>query len=622
MDFYVDLDEDLFEAPKPEKVRLSAAEKMMQWKLAMERKRLEAKRNFEEWWQLKPVRTPSEVLSTLAKVQIVLFLHDWDTLSPLRRTEKELGYIASCHSRNDEKELMKHVKTESYLLTFGKCTDVQAAAMLAAFNSGPLEFRDHAPLELIQRACKDYLAGAGPAGDIRDITCTFSSSSVTDGDVLPTDVCAEVYGTLFPCHRCSAPHTLQQVFHHKGVNGRQVRYELCFSCWDDRDVVRENRTLHALHDISGENFAHVKSVLSQAKISASIPDCTVANDLTADRRTLLALFTVYAIDVFAYLDRNALDRSELVSFTWHKILSKMHASLTRRCLCVELVMALDGTWVVPIIYNPVLDGFLVDRRQFKLPHRSAELGSQLMRGHLRNALVASIVVTHESGEEMPDASSEAIRWVCEMLAGLDECHIGELHVTQVDPRFEGVATAFDRAMRRNRPQQLSMSFNSDERFRQVITLDGFLLDGALRSIEEIQFSVASSQGSVVPAWKQILFLTPCVRKLGIHYAINESAQASGLRYVADDIIKDFLSLDDMGAAVTFDFFLSACRPVPFLRGNHVSSNTDVQVMDAPWWQIGAFACEEFRFRNDNCHKELIVYTSVTDHESVVLCRFQ
>ncbi|KAH7701480.1 hypothetical protein AAVH_31389 [Aphelenchoides avenae] len=254
MDFYLDLDEDLFEAPKPEKVRLSAADKMKQWEFAMERKRLEANRNFEEWWQLKPARTPSEVLSTLAKVQIVQFLHDWDSLSPLRRSEKEFGYIALCHCRNNEKELMANVKTEAYRLTFGKCTDVEAATMLQAVDSGRLEFRDQAPLELIRRACKDYLAGADSARNFRDIVCNFSSSSVTDSDVLPTDVCAEVYGTVFPCPRCSSHNTLQ-VFHHKGVNGRELRYELCFSSWDDRHVVRENRTLRAIYDIRDTNFA-------------------------------------------------------------------------------------------------------------------------------------------------------------------------------------------------------------------------------------------------------------------------------------------------------------------------------------------------------------------------------
>lgn len=36
-----------------------------------------------------------------------------------------------------------------------------------------------------------------------------------------------------------------------------------------------------------------------------------------------------------------------------------------------------------------------------------------------------------------------------------------------------------------------MSFNSDERFRQLITLDGFLLGGPLRDIEQMQFSVVS-----------------------------------------------------------------------------------------------------------------------------------
>ncbi|KAH7701478.1 hypothetical protein AAVH_31387 [Aphelenchoides avenae] len=289
---------------------------------------------------------------------------------------------------------------------------------------------------------------------------------------------------------------------------------------------------------------------------------------------------------------------------------------------MELIMARDGTWVVPIIYNPGLESWVVDRRQFKLPHRSAELDSQFMKGHLRNAFVASIVVTHEWGEEMPGASSKAFRWVCEMLAGLDNCRIGELHVSQVAPHFEDLATVFDRAMSSNRPHTLSMSFNSDERFRQLITLDGFLLGGPLRDIEQMQFSVAASHGSVVPAWRLILFLTPCIRKLGIHYQIYESAAASGLRYVVDGIIEDFLSLEVMGPAVTFDFFLSAYHPVPLIRENFVSARSNVQVADASWCRIGDFACEEFRFRNDNCNKELIVYASVTDYESVALCRLR
>lgn len=34
-----------------------------------------------------------------------------------------------------------------------------------------------------------------------------------------------------------------------------------------------------------------------------------------------------------------------------------------------------------------------------------------------------------------------------------------------------------------------MTFNSDEQFRQFITLDGFLLGGPLRNIEHMWFSV-------------------------------------------------------------------------------------------------------------------------------------
>lgn len=73
----------------------------------------------------------------------------------------------------------------------------------------------------------------------------------------------------------------------------------------------------------------------------------------------------------------------------------------------------------------------MDRRQFKLPYRSAELDSQLMQGHLRNSFIASIVVAHEWGEDVAYASNEANKWVFEMLGGLDNFRMGDLHFCRV-----------------------------------------------------------------------------------------------------------------------------------------------------------------------------------------------
>ncbi|KAH7713241.1 hypothetical protein AAVH_19408 [Aphelenchoides avenae] len=154
MDFFLDPSGDFFEDPKPEKVRQSAADRKKQKELALERKRLEANRSFDEWWQLKPVRKPSEMLSTPAKVQIVRFLHDWDNVSPLRHLDKEWRYVSSRLCTYEAKELVKYVNTEGYRLTFGKCIDAEAAMALQAIDSGPLVFRDEAPLGLIQGACK------------------------------------------------------------------------------------------------------------------------------------------------------------------------------------------------------------------------------------------------------------------------------------------------------------------------------------------------------------------------------------------------------------------------------------------------------------------------------------
>lgn len=41
----------------------------------------------------------------------------------------------------------------------------------------------------------------------------------------------------------------------------------------------------------------------------------------------------------------------------------------------------------------------------------------------------------------------------------------------------------------------------------------------------------------MPAWRLILFLTPCVRKLEIHYDMCESADVPGIRHVLDDIVE-------------------------------------------------------------------------------------
>ncbi|KAH7693974.1 hypothetical protein AAVH_38984 [Aphelenchoides avenae] len=300
---------------------------------------------------------------------------------------------------------------------------------LQAGDSGPLVFEDKAPLELIQRACKAYLSGAESFGNIRDIVCNFRSSTTLLDDVQPADVCSEIYVTLFPCPRCSTRDTLHQVFHHTGVNGRELHYELSFLSFDDRQeygghVVRERVTLNTL---SGLRDAHsvgpIKSALVKLTISTTISDCMVSKALGVNHRPKVPSFTVYARDVFAYLDRNDLDRSELVSFAWRQTLV-IRASMAVRCLCVELVMALDGTWVIPIIYNPGLDDVQVDRRQFKLPYRSAELDSQLIRDHLRNSFLASIVVAHEWGDDMPVTGNAATRWVCGMLGGLDNAVSG------------------------------------------------------------------------------------------------------------------------------------------------------------------------------------------------------
>lgn len=47
----------------------------------------------------------------------------------------------------------------------------------------------------------------------------------------------------------------------------------------------------------------------------------------------------------------------------------------------------------------------------------------------------------------------------------------------------------------NRPQKLNISFDSDEQFRQFITLEAFLLGGRLRGIEHAQFSMV---GTLIP----------------------------------------------------------------------------------------------------------------------------
>lgn len=46
----------------------------------------------------------------------------------------------------------------------------------------------------------------------------------------------------------------------------------------------------------------------------------------------------------------------------------------------------------------------------------------------------------------------------------------------------------DRAMIRNRPQKLSMTFTDDEQLRQFITLEGFLLGGRFRDIKRVELS--------------------------------------------------------------------------------------------------------------------------------------
>ncbi|KAH7713760.1 hypothetical protein AAVH_18894, partial [Aphelenchoides avenae] len=393
------------------------------------------------------------------------------------------------------KELTNYVQTEGYRMTIGKCTDAEAPIAFQAIGSGPLVFEDEAPLGLVQPACKVYLSGAESSHNIRDIVCNFRPSTRLLEDVQPADVCSEIYVSMFPCPRCSAPDTLQQVFHHVGVDGRELRYELSFSSFDDRQqygghVIRERVTLRTLSDIrDADSVGPIKSALVKLTVSATISKCMESKDPAASDRSLVASFTVYARDVFTYLDRYDLDRSELISFAWRRTLVETRTSMAVRCLCMELVMALDGTWVTPIIYNPGLDDLEVDRRQFKLPYRSAELDSQLIRDHLRNSFVASIVVAHEWGDDMPVTGNEATRWICGMLGGLDNCRIGELFFSQVYPNFEDISTILDRAVVSNRPQRLSMSFNSDELLRRFFTLVGFLHGGRYRDIERMEYSV-------------------------------------------------------------------------------------------------------------------------------------
>lgn len=78
-------------------------------------------------------------------------------------------------------------------------------------------------------------------------------------------------------------------------------------------------------------------------------------------------------------------------------------------------------------------------------------------------------------------------------------------------------------------------------------------------------------------------------------------------------------MDSMNA---FDFYLAVNSPVPLLRENYASKRSRVQVADAPWCSIGEYKCAEFRFCNENCDKELIAYTSITENASVVLCRLR
>lgn len=62
----------------------------------------------------------------------------------------------------------------------------------------------------------------------------------------------------------------------------------------------------------------------------------------------------------------------------------------------------------------------------------------------------------------------------------------------VYPNFEASSMVLNRGVTLDRPQKLSMSFDSDEQFRQFIMLDDVMFGKPIRDIEHVQLCVVGT----------------------------------------------------------------------------------------------------------------------------------
>ncbi|KAH7704014.1 hypothetical protein AAVH_28804, partial [Aphelenchoides avenae] len=283
---------------------------------------------FELWWRDQPVRVAGEQLSTLAKVQIAAFLKygEWAWRLP-----GELRFIASyrrCPTVKGDLELLNYVKTDEYRLSFGKYSAEQSMQLLRSVGE-PLRFLSVAPFPLIREVCQAYLCDGSPSAGFREISIQLQTSNASS--TIAVDVCADIYRALFPCAYCSGPY-MTEVFHHIGVNGRELRYELHFEAWDYR-CITDGRIERALYP-----YAHcqAKACLSRVHISPNPPRCRRPESNAVQRSNAVPIFFEYGADVLAHLTRDDVDRLQLITRLWRQKLERMRTSLPIRPLCVGL----------------------------------------------------------------------------------------------------------------------------------------------------------------------------------------------------------------------------------------------------------------------------------------------
>ncbi|KAH7668091.1 hypothetical protein AAVH_43074, partial [Aphelenchoides avenae] len=141
------------------------------------------------------------------------------------------------------------------------------------------------------------------------------------------------------------------------------------------------------------------------------------------------------------------------------------------------------------VYNPLVypagDG--TDRRLLKFPHQSPDIDSAVVAAHLRNSHILCFVAGHRYREPREEHECVGAQWTCAMLAGLDNCHIGELSLDLSDTLPD--VDTFVNIVARRRPRKLDFLIWTEQQHDRLFAAQHFWTAAAFDTTKLVSLHV-------------------------------------------------------------------------------------------------------------------------------------